>query len=252
MTETGFAGHLDVIEDRSAALRAAAATAHVGARVPGCPDWNTADLVRHLGEVQRFWAANVAAGPADGPVDEAEIPGRVPEGDLLAWSAACTADLLAALRKAGPDQACWTWWEGTGAPSTSGAVARHQAQEAAVHAWDAQDTAGRAEPLPGGAAADAIDEFLTVSLGAAGSWEEAPARVGLAADEGPSWLVDLAGGGATAARGQVAAVPPPGAVLAGSASDLLLALFGRVGPDALRITGDADLVRRLLGWAPTG
>ena len=106
MTTTGFAGHLAFIEDRSAALRTAAAVAAAAARVPGCPDWTTADLVRHLGEVQRFWAANVAAGPADEPVDWAEIPGRVPEGDLLAWSAACTADLLAALRKAGPDRAC--------------------------------------------------------------------------------------------------------------------------------------------------
>jgi hypothetical protein len=40
-------------------------------------------------------------------------------------------------------------------------------------------------------------------------------------------------------------------VLAGSASDLLLTLFGRLDPGALRITGDADLIRSLLAWAPT-
>jgi uncharacterized protein (TIGR03083 family) len=188
----------------------------------------------------------VAAGPAAGPPED--VPGRTPEGDLLAWSAACTADLLAALREAGPDRPCWTWW---GAPGTTGAVARHQAQEAAVHAWDAQQTAGRAEPLPSGPAADAVDEFLSVSLGAAGSWKSPPARVGLAADEGPSWLIDLAEPGATATRGEVTAVPAPDAVLAGSASDLLLTLFGRLDPGALRITGDAGLIRSLLAWAPT-
>lgn len=246
MTAPGFAEHLSFIEARSAALRAAAAAAPVQARVPGCPDWHTADLVGHLGEVQRFWAAIVAAGPADGP--PGDVPGRMPEGDLLTWSVACTADLLAALRETGPDRTCWTWW---GAPGTTGAVARHQAQEAAVHAWDAQQTAGRPEPLPAGTAADAVDEFLSVSLGAAGSWTSPAARVGLAADEGPSWLIDLAESGATVTPGEVTAVPPPGAVLAGSASDLLLALFGRLDPGALRITGDADLIRGLLDWAPT-
>ncbi|HEV8222245.1 MAG TPA: maleylpyruvate isomerase family mycothiol-dependent enzyme [Streptosporangiaceae bacterium] len=246
MTTPGFAQHLAFIEERSAALRTAAAAAPAEARVPGCPDWHTADLVGHLGEVQRFWAAIVAAGPAGAPPDD--VPGRTPEGDLLTWSAACTADLLAALREAGPDQPCWTWW---GAPGTAGAVARHQAQEAAVHAWDAQQTAGRSEPLPAEAAVDAVDEFLSVSLGAAGSWKSPAARVGLAADEGSSWLIDLTESGATATRGEVTAVPPPGAVLAGSASDLLLALFGRLDPGALRMTGDADLIRGLLGWAPT-
>jgi hypothetical protein len=75
--------------------------------------------------------------------------------------------------------------------------------------------------------------------------------VGGAPDEGPSWLIDLTEPGATSTRGEVTAVPPPGAVLAGSASDLLLTLFGRLDPGALRITGDADLIRSLLAWAPT-
>ena len=104
---------------------------------------------------------------------------------------------------------------------------------------------------PAGTAVDAIDEFLSVSLGAAGSWKSPAARVGLAADEGSSWLIDLTESGATATRGEVTAVPPPGAVLASSASDLLLVLFGRLDPGALRITGDADLIRSLLDWAPT-
>jgi uncharacterized protein (TIGR03083 family) len=217
--------------------------------VPGCPDWHIPDLVGHLGEVQRFWAASLAAGPAGRPVQD--VPGREPEGDLLTWSAACTADLLAALREAGPDRPCWTWWAGTGAPAMSCAVARHQAQEAAVHAWDAQQTAGRAEPLPAATAADAVDEFLSVSLGVAGAWKPPAARVGLAAHEGPSWVIDLTGAGATATRGEVTAVPPPAAVLSGSASDLLLSLFGRLDVGALRITGDESLIRRLIDWAPT-
>ena len=88
MTTPSFADHLAFIEERSAALRTAAAAAPAEARVPGCPEWHAADLVGHLGEVQRFWAAIVAAGPAAGPPED--VPGRTPEGDLLAWSAART------------------------------------------------------------------------------------------------------------------------------------------------------------------
>jgi uncharacterized protein (TIGR03083 family) len=137
MTTPSFGDLLSLIEDRSAALRTAVAGAPVLAPVPGCPDWSVHDLVAHLGEVQRFWAAVVAAGPADGPPGD-DVPGCTPDDDLLAWSAGSTAMLIGALRQAGPDRGCWTWWTASGAPATSGAVARHQVQEAAVHGRDAR------------------------------------------------------------------------------------------------------------------
>lgn len=61
-----FPDWLELVEDRSAALRKAAGTADGQARVPGCPDWTVRDLVAHLGQVQRFWAAAVAAGRPPG------------------------------------------------------------------------------------------------------------------------------------------------------------------------------------------
>lgn len=45
--------------------------------------------------------------------------------------------MLDAMRAAGPDRGCWTWWGNSQAPETSGAVARHQIQEIAVHTYDA-------------------------------------------------------------------------------------------------------------------
>jgi hypothetical protein len=89
MTMPAFDDLLSQIEDRSAALRAAAAGTPAQARVPGCPDWSLHDLIAHLGGVQRFWAAVVQAGPADGPPDD--VPGSEPQGDLLAWSAESAA-----------------------------------------------------------------------------------------------------------------------------------------------------------------
>lgn len=251
MTPT-FADLLSLIEDRSAALRAAVAGTPVQARVPGCPDWSLHDLVAHLGEVQRSWAVVVAADPADGPPDDDAVPGRTPHSDLLTWSAESTAVLVAALRAAGPERACWTWWGASSAPSSSGAVARHQVQEAAVHARDAQEAAGHAEPLPGPIAIDSVDEFLTVSLGSSGPWPYPPVRIALRASDGPEWLVDLGdkGSAVAGADGGTGIQPEPAVSLTGSASDLLLVLYARLGPEAVQISGDQRLVRQLIDWVP--
>lgn len=265
-----FADWLDLIEERSAALRKAAEAAGPQSRVPGCPDWTVRDLVAHLGEVQRFWAAVVAAGPALRPPADEAVGDTSPSGDLLAWSGRSTAVLLEALRAAGPGTACWTWWAESGNPATAGAVARHQVQEAAVHARDAQEAAGAPEPLPAGLAVDAVDEFLHVGFGSMDGWPNSPARVALIADEGAAWTLILDSTGASAVRGgphdglgagpdggsrrAPGGGPRPGATISGPASDLLLALYRRTPWDggALRVTGDSDLVRQLVVWPPLG
>jgi len=247
MTNPTFAEMLTLIEDRSAALRAAADQAGLTARVPGCPDWSVRDLVTHLGEVQNFWAA-AAASPADGPPSEDQVD-REPGDDLMGWSARATATLVAALRAAGPDRPCWTWWEESGAPMTAGAVARHQVQEAGVHAFDAQQAAGRSEPLPGDVAADGIGEFLTVGMASLGPWPHRPGAVALAADDGPAWVVSLSGDGARAVAADEAGGAGPDARLRGSASDLVLALYGRQVAGKLTVDGDQELASQLLHWA---
>jgi uncharacterized protein (TIGR03083 family) len=252
MTNPTFAEMLTLIEDRSAALRAAAGEAGLTARVPGCPDWSVRDLITHLGEVQRFWAAAVAAGPADGPPDEDQVD-RVPGEDLMGWSAGATAELVGALRAAGPDRPCWTWWAESGAPMNASAVARHQVQEAGVHAFDAQEAAGRGEPLPDGVAADGIGEFLTVGMATMGPWPHQPGTVALAADGGPAWVVSLSGDGARAAADAADAAggaggAEPDARLRGSASDLVLALYGRQLAGDLAVDGDQELASQLLRW----
>lgn len=314
----GFADWLELIEDRSAALRSAAAATVPGARVPGCPDWTVPDLVAHLGGVQRFWAAAVAAGPAPRPPADEAVPDREPPASgglstsasgglgtsapdvrsaadpggpsasatpggpadppgvtdrLLDWSERSTRVLLDALRAAGPDAGCWTWWAESGNPATSGSVARHQVQEAAVHARDAQEAAGAALPVPPAVAVDAVDEFLHVGFGSMDGWPHSPARVALVADEGVAWTLLLDATGASAVRSAPAGPdgpgeqggsggphgsggrrPEAGATFSGPASDLLLALYRRVPWDggALRVDGDRELVRQLVVWPPLG
>lgn len=240
-----FPEALDLISERSAVLREAVATGDTAARVPGCPEWSLRDLVAHLGAVQRFWAEVVAAGPADSPPEFVEGD---PTGDLLEWSAESTRQLIDALRVAGPDRDCWTWWGASEAPMTAGAVARHQVQEAAVHAWDAQEAIGKPEPIPAAVAVDTIDELLVVTLGSLGAWPHRPARIALSAVEGPTWLVDLTPAGAKA---DPAAGGEPLATIRGAASDLVLAVYKRIPADRVEVDGDREAVEQFLAWTDT-
>jgi len=247
MQTLSFDDALALIEDRSDALRAAVAEAGLTARVPGCPDWTAQDIVVHLGEVHLFWAAAVAAGPADAPPDEAAIGDREPHGDLMEWSASATATLVQALREAGPDRMCWTWWESSGAPMTAGAVARHQVQEAGVHAFDAQQAAGHGQPLPAAVAADGVGEYLTVELPTNGPWPYEPATVVLEAGPGGKWLVDLGPEGARILQGDEHGTVKPVVTVTGDPSDLVLAFYRRDRRD-LEIEGDAELFPQLINW----
>ncbi|MQY14811.1 hypothetical protein SRB5_49870 [Streptomyces sp. RB5] len=227
------------IEERSEALRKAAAAADPGARVPSCPDWSLRDLVVHLGEVQRFWATVVASGPDFTPRRRDGDDSGPGAGELLAWAEESTRILVGALRAAGPEDGCWTWWGGSKAPQTVGAVARHQVQEAAVHAFDAQLAAGLPEAVPADVALDGIAEFLDVSHGTAVAWPHAPGEIRLRTAEGPEWELGLPEG---------AGDPGRAATLRGAASDLLLVLHRRLPVDRIRVEGDASLATDLLTW----
>lgn len=248
MENLSFEDMLALIDDRSAALRTAAAEAGFEARVPGCPDWAVADLVAHVGEVQIFWTAVVAAGEASGPPDRETVGDTSPGPDLLAWSAEATTNLVYELRNAGPDRMCWTWWESSGAPMTSGAVARHQVQEAAVHAYDAQQAAGHAEPLPPAAAADGVGEYLTVELPTNGPWPYEPATVVLETGRGGNWILDLGNFGVRVLRGDEHGRAKQSATVSADPSDMVLAFYRRDTIGQLRIDGDTELVPQLLAW----
>ncbi|MBG0563595.1 maleylpyruvate isomerase family mycothiol-dependent enzyme [Actinoplanes aureus] len=237
---------LSLIVGRSAALRDAAAAGDLTARVPGCPDWSVHDLVAHLGAVQRFWAVTVALGDDSGPPSAEQRGDREPHGDLLEWFEESTRAMVTALRAAGPEAPSWAWWGTSGAPLTAGAVARHQVQEAAVHAYDAQDALGKPEPLPAAVAVDGVAEFLSVGLGSLGAWPHRPARVQFQAIEGPSWTLDLSPAGATA---DPAASGEPVTRIQGTASDLVLALYRRIPLEDVRVDGDRSVAEQLREWS---
>ena len=194
--------------------------------VPSCPGWSLQDLAWHLGTVQQFWALNVrerhVLGPRATVDDEVASDVRV----FAAWCRRATAELLGAFDEVGESSPCWTWW---GEPATAGAVARHQVQEAAVHAWDAANALGVATPLADAAAVDGVPEFLHVHR----SEITVPPGAGVAleaSDLGRTWHL----GG------------EPTVIVSATASQLVLLLNGRVPLEELDVSGDARAARATL------
>lgn len=212
------------------------------ARVPSCPDWSVADLVWHLGEVQWFWGTDVELRASDpGPI-EATKPAR-PEGyeELVAWGRAQAERMIHLLATTSDDVPVWTWALAEGDHNV-GFVRRHQVQEAAVHRWDLEHAStGAPAAIDAEAAADAVDEILAVTL----PWgvradKPLPGTVHLhCTDVDGEWFITAAGAVERAhAKGDVA--------VRGSASDLLLGLYGRIPLGDLDVIGDAPLARELL------
>ncbi|MFS0693035.1 maleylpyruvate isomerase family mycothiol-dependent enzyme [Streptomyces nitrosporeus] len=253
-----FLDLLRLIDERAAAFRAAIAAApSLDAQVPTCPDWTLFDLARHLGSGRPFWAAVVEAGPGDAPPAEAvaaRAGAQAPRerGALVAWLAASTQELLDSLREAGPDAECWTWWGASQSPRTSGAVARHQLQEIAMHTYDAQLTVGAAQPLPAEVALDGVEEFLFTCCAWSGVWPHEPAVVDYHASEGRSWRFTVEADGARAVRLPAAdgSGAPADASAQGTAGELVLWFYGRTPLDSVKTDGDRVVFERLFAWDP--
>lgn len=247
-----FPDLLRLIDERSAAFRAAVASApSLDPQVPTCPEWTLRELVEHLGQGRRAWAATVAAGPTASAKSVASGPAAPRERDaLLAWQAASTDELLAALRAAGPDRGCWTWWGDSQSPQTCGAVARHQLQEVAVHTYDAQVTAGTGQPLPDEVALDGVDEFLSTCCTTTSAWPHEPCTVDYHATEGSSWRQRLSADGSRVDRLAPGATGADAAIT-GSAGDLVLVLYGRIPAPSLKVDGDGRIFDQLMAWDPS-
>ena len=251
-----FAELLRLMDERATAFQAAVAAApSLDVAVPTCPEWTLVDLVHHLVEGRHRWAATVAAGPADAPaVVSAPATPREREG-VPAWFAASVRELADALRAAGPDRGCWTWWDTSQSPRTSGAVARHQLQQLAVHTYDAQVAAGAPQPLPREVALDGVDEFLTTCCATTAPWPHKPAVVDYHAAEGRAWRVWLSADGARTARLPHDAAAGKGRETAdvtawGTAHELVLFFYGRIPTESLRSEGDRGIFDQLFAWDP--
>ena len=231
------AEYLDTLARDSEALADAADAAGPDAAVPTCPGWTVADLVGHMVQGDRWARAVVESRSTERVMPE--IPADAPAGAaLVPYFRVGAQELVATLRAVPPDTSVWTF---SAADRTARFWCRRRAQETAVHRVDAQSAAGSVQPVDQALAADGIDELLTVFLPrlAGGVVLDGSVHVHCTDTEG-EWLVRRDGDDLVVtrehAKGDVAA--------RGSASDLLLFLWGRVPASALEVFGDADALDR--------
>src|SRR3954447_19979633 len=193
------------------------------ARVPGCPDWDLADLVWRLAEVQHFWTWMVRTRAED-PSGYPE-PERRPDDELLAFLTASSAELETVLDGADPAEPVWTW-----SPRRAVAfVLRPRGREAVVPPADVEQVLGDVRPIPADVGLDGIDEWLEVMV---------PGRLPGGPPEGARPVVFHAVD-ADAERTLFPGTRPfPIAALTGTAGDLLLAVWRRVPLEVLTVDGD--------------
>lgn len=218
------------------------------AEVPACPGWTVADLTEHL-TARLHWVRELAPrGVIDRPADPV-VPEPRPEWpdalDGLRRELTGTVETLDALD---PDFPSWTW---PAQARKAGFWQRRMAHEVSIHRWDAESAAGRATAIETKLAADGVNEVLD-------TWLPAGRRKGptdmhgvvhlVATDASYEWFVRLRGAGiALLDTGTILDSDDhhPRAEATGTASDLLLALMGRIDQGNLVITGDRRLFSAL-------
>lgn len=228
-----------------AAFGATAAEAPGDAPVPSCPEWTTTDLIHHLGSVYAWTRTLLVRGGTERP-EPRRHPEGVPAGPgAVAWWQDEYAQLLATLEAVDPEAPVWNW-----APQskTAGFWHRRMAHETAVHRWDLQIALAAAEPIEAKLAADGVSEVLDTWLPA--GRRHSPDRPQgvvhlLANDAGQEWFVRLRGEGVALLDTDTlldSDDPQARVAAAGTASDLMLALYGRIQFDVLESSGDVTLL----------
>jgi len=231
MTTLAPERYLDHIRTESRRFRDVLATCDPAARVPGCPDWDAADLLFHLAGVQHFWSTIVRQRPA-GP-EKLEDPARPETYDgLLAFFDESSAALVSALAEADPTDHAWTW----SLEQTVGFTFRRQAHEALIHRLDAEQAAGRETPLDTELAADGVLEALDIMFGGSPPWGAFTPGDGLVrfdlADTGDRVLVRL---------GRFSGTDPESGKTYEDEEDLSVVPDDGTEPDSV-VTGDAAAV----------
>jgi uncharacterized protein (TIGR03083 family) len=242
--------HVDAIGSHAAALADCAERAGPAARVPTCPEWSVADLVRHQGFVHR-WAALHVGERRPGRAADEEV-GPLPDGDeLLPWYREGVDRLVATLRSAPADLECWSFLP---APSPLAFWARRQAHETAVHHADAAAAMGELPTVAAALAVDGIDELLCGFFGRPRGRlvSEAPVRLGLQAeDSGDAWTMTIGPDGrSTAPRLDTDA----DCVVRATAPLLYLFVWNRAAEEAVRVDGDRAVLelwreRARISWS---
>jgi uncharacterized protein (TIGR03083 family) len=198
--------------------------------VPSCPGWSITDLVAHVGSYHR-WAADLLQDASQQPRAPYSLRPE-PHVTLAEWYRASLELLLQAIDTTDPDTPMWT----VTIDQKAGAWCRRQAHDLTVHRWDAQHARGHAQPVRTERATDFIDELFEATLPYTLSFlgRQVPeASLALQSVDGMYYRrLD----GATGQPRLSHDAGPADAILTGTPSDLLLALWRRA--NATTLAGD--------------
>ncbi len=232
--------HINAIRLRGAAMVRAAHAGGPDLEIPTCPGWLMRDLVRHTGQVHR-WATGIVGDRRTEPwtASAEEIVGEWPEDSHFAvWLEEGMLNLVAALEAAPPDLECWTFMR---ARSPLAFWARRQAHETLIHSMDAELPVGARSTVDPELAADGIDELLVVALTRRNRGPRTDPARKLAVeptDTSGRWVATMSAGEFVGLHSDAEA----DCTVRGTARDLDLFLWNRIGRETLEITGDEQVL----------
>ncbi|WP_433566158.1 maleylpyruvate isomerase family mycothiol-dependent enzyme [Nocardia sp. CA-151230] len=248
LSASGNPSRCIAVADQTERLCALVRDVDLSTPVPTCPGWTLADLIQHVGSVQRWFSVLLQLRVQEPPksrevsLDLPERPELLPE-----WLAASMAVATHAFESMDPDLPMWAWGEDQHARFW----VRRMLFETLVHRADAELALGITPQIAPGTAADGVDEFL-VNLPYAGLFAPGVKEMRgsgetirfKAIDVGDEWVMRLRPDGFGIV--ETPSTIPASSTIRGTAADLLLFLYGRLPHNAptLKVTGDAALVAR--------
>jgi uncharacterized protein (TIGR03083 family) len=240
------AHYIECVASEGERFAEAAERGELHVAIAACPGWDMGDLVRHLGEIHLWAAANVAF-PKPNWLSVAELADLEPywpdlavwphDNDLVSWYRSTHANLIRVLRSAPTDVEAFTF---VPAPTPLTMWSRRQASEIAVHRFDAEHARGVISHFADDFASDMLDELVAgLALESRCGTRDAARVLHLrAADVGHEWWVTIGPVGITTSR----AGGDADLTVVGTAADLYLTMWNRTPDSTLELIGNSQIM----------
>ncbi|MFC3493444.1 hypothetical protein [Glycomyces rhizosphaerae] len=245
MAKLRITDYLTELKTEAAGLRSACGPEVLGRVAPSRPDSTVADILLELAREYRWAVQAVFTRPTEDEDLPEPPPVRAEGAAVLDVFDQALAAVLDAVEARGPESPAWTW-----APVEWHAEFWHRrvAVATGLARWDVQMAVGATAPVPAALASETITEVFEAFLPVGARRGAHPETSGLvqlfAQDADATWFVRLR-------DGRVALLDHPDsrtelqARAAGSASDIALALWGRLPFGICDVAGDERLLQAL-------
>lgn len=244
MSKPHVTDFLTELKNEAGGLREFADESALPRIVPSRPDVTVAGVLADLIRLYRWAGDALDAGPQEEDVPEPQ-PVDLPDEQVLAAFDAALSAVVLAFESRSAEAPAWTW-----APVEWKAEfwRRRVTVATGLARWDVQMAVGATAPIQTALAAEAITEVFEAFIPVGHRRGEHPDASGLAQlfaqDADSTWFVRLR-------EGRVALLDQPDsrtelqARAAGSASDIALALWGRLPFGICDVVGDEALLQAL-------